>query len=248
MGEPERRIAEDYLRILRFFRFQARFGRGAPDRAALAACTALVQGIDGLSGERIRQELWLILRGPRPAATIALMRSTGVLDRIVPGDVAPERLERVVEPDALLRLAAMIRPARAERVASLAARLRLSNAERERLHDLACREPPDLRADAAGQRRAIYRLGSPLYRDLVLLARAAGEIADEDAERLLAVAADWRVPDFPLTGADLLALGVPSGPGLGTILGHLRKAWVASDFTLDRASLLADATQRHLTP
>jgi poly(A) polymerase len=248
VGPPERRIAEDYLRILRFFRFHARFGSGAPDPGALAACTRLARGIDGLSGERIRQELWLILLGPRPAATIALMRAAGVLGHILPGEVAPECLDRVAEADGLLRLAALIRPAPAARADAVAERLRLSNAEGARLRDLACREPLDPRADAAAQRRAIHALGAPLYRDLVLLGRAAGEVSDADADRLVAMAADWQIPLFPLTGTDLLALGVPSGPGLGRILDHLRKAWVASDFTLDRAALLADAARRHLTP
>ena len=110
VGDARRRIAEDHLRILRFFRFQARFGRGAPDEEALSACAAMAEGVDGLSGERVRQELWLILLGPRPAATLALMRSAGVLARVVPGAVSLDRLERLAEPDALLRLAALIRP------------------------------------------------------------------------------------------------------------------------------------------
>ena len=149
VGDARRRIAEDYLRILRFFRFQARFGRGAPDAEALSACAAMAAGVDRLSGERVRQELWLILRGPRPAATLALMRSAGVLARVVPGAVPLVHLERLAEPDPLLRLAALIRPSSAARVDALADRLRLSNHERERLRHW-WRPPCRIRGRRAG--------------------------------------------------------------------------------------------------
>jgi poly(A) polymerase len=254
VGEARRRIAEDHLRILRFFRFQARFGRGAPDGEALAACAELAEGIDGLSGERIRQELWLILLGPRPAATLGLMRSAGILARVIPGTVALAHLDRLVEPDALLRLAALLRPSDTARVMALAGRLRLSNDDRERLRALVCRPTPDVAADARAQRLAIHRLGPALYADLVRLARAAGEIDDAAAGPLLALLASWQAPEFPLTGSDLLALGVPAGPELGRMLTEVRRAWEEADFALDRAACLARAAElaaasgRHLTP
>ena len=93
---PRQRIAEDYLRILRFFRFHARFGRGPADAAALAACAELEDGIDRLSGERVRQELWRILAGPRVISTLQLMQATGVLDRAVPGNASLPVLERLI--------------------------------------------------------------------------------------------------------------------------------------------------------
>ncbi len=250
VGEARRRIAEDHLRILRFFRFQARFGREAPDGESLAACGELAAGIDSLSGERIRQELWLILLGPRPAQALGLMSEAGVLARVVPGPVALSHLERLAEPDALLRLAALIRPADLERVGALADRLRLSREERERLQVLSCQAMPDLTADSPVQRLAIYRLGATLYGDFVRLARAAGEIDGQAAERLLDQAANWKAPEFRLDGRDLLALGVPAGPELGRMLALLRREWEETDFALDPSVSLARAAElarRHLT-
>jgi poly(A) polymerase len=255
VGEARRRIAEDYLRILRFFRFQARFGRGAPDAEALAACAELAAGVDRLSGERVRRELWLILAGPRPAPTLALMADAGVLGRIMPGEVVPPRLDRLAEPDPLLRLAALVRPAAPARAHALADRLKLANQERERLVALASTAMPDLEAGPPAQRLAAHRLGAGLYRDLVLLGGAEGLVDPATARRLAEWAATWRAPEFPLGGADLLALGVPPGPGLGRILAQVRREWEEGDFRLDRAGCLARAgtlagaaTPRHLTP
>ena len=214
----------------------------------------MAEGVDDLSGERVRQELWLILLGPRPAATLALMRSAGVLARVVPGAVSLDRLERLAEPDALLRLAALIRPSSAARVEALADRLRLSNHERERLQALVATAMPDFVAGEPAQRLAIHRLGPRLYADLVRLGQAAGDIGDAVADELLALAADWRPRELPIGGADLLALGVPPGPELGRMLADVRRAWEEADFTLDReaclarAAALAAATRRHLTP
>ena len=160
VGEARRRIAEDYLRILRFFRFHARFGRGEADAEALAACAELADGIDGLSGERIRQELWLILLGPRPAATLELMQAAGVLARVVPGAVALAHLDGLAEPDALLRLAALLRPSDAARVTALADRLRLSNDEPRAPGGAGLLSDARPEGCRARQRRAIHRLGA----------------------------------------------------------------------------------------
>ena len=245
VGEPARRIAEDYLRILRFFRFHARFGQGEPDPAALAACAAAAAGIDGLSGERVRQELWLILAQAEPLRALAPMAATGVLDRVLPGPVRPEALRReVLGADSLLRLAALLRPSSAARVDALADRLRLSNQERERLAALVTTPLPE--GGDREQRRALHRLGADRYRDLVRLDLAAGRLAAEAGQHRLALAERWDAPAFPLTGADLLALGVPEGRELGRILAQIRAAWEESDFALDRAACLALA--RDLTP
>ncbi len=243
VGDPRRRIGEDYLRILRFFRFQARFGRGPPDAVALAACAELAHGIDRLSGERVRQELWSILTGPRPGATLELMASAGVLEHVVPGPLARAELERLPAGDPLLRLAALIRPAQDERASALAERLRLSNHERERLRLLVSAPPFVPSPDPVEQRRDLYGLGQPTYADLVRLAAASGAIDEVGAERALGLAADWRAPELPLRGDDLLALGVPPGPRLGRILAEVRADWEQSDFTLDRAACLARAAE-----
>lgn len=245
VGDPARRIAEDYLRILRFFRFHARFGRGEPDRAALAACAVAAAGIDGLSGERVRQELWLILAQGEPLRALEPMAAAGILAHVVPGPVALQRLRADGLPeDAPLRLAALIRPSAQPRIEALAERLRLSNQERERLSALVTTALPD--GDDRAQRRALHRLGVDRYRDLVRLELAAGELASAEGRHRLALAEGWEAPAFPLTGADLLALGVPEGRELGRILARVRQAWEESDFTLDRAACLA--LSRDLTP
>lgn len=238
VGDPARRIAEDYLRILRFFRFHARFGWGEPNRAALAACAAAAAGIDGLSGERVRQELWLILAHGEPLRALEPMATADVLDRVIPG---PLRLDALssgeLAPDPLLRLAALLRPAAKERLEAMAERLRLSNHERERLLALVTEELP--RGDDRAQRRALHRLGAELYSDLVRLDLAAGTSGAAEGRHRFALAKRWEAPSFPLTGADLLALGVPEGREVGRILGRVRRAWEESDFALDRAACLA---------
>jgi poly(A) polymerase len=102
---------------------------------------------------------------------------------------------------------------------------------------------PDLGGDPAARRLALHRLGGPVFADLARLAHAAGAVDAATAERALALASAWQAPAFPLHGEDLLALGVPPGPGLGRILAEVRAAWEASDFTLDRAASLARARE-----
>ena len=243
VGDPRKRIAEDYLRILRFFRFHARFGRGAPDAAGLAACRELAHGIDRLSGERVRQELWLILAGPRPGAALAPMAETGVLAHAVPIPVTLDRLGRLAEDAPLAGLPglALIRPAARAQVEALAERLRLGNRERERLTMLATAPLPDFAADARAQRAAVYRLGGAAYRDLLALAAADGLVDEAHRTELAQFAGGWRPPPFPLGGDDLLALGVAPGPGLGAILAQVRREWEAADFAWDRETCRARA-------
>ena len=215
VGDPRRRIAEDYLRILRFFRFHARLGRGEPDPAALAACAELAAGIDGLSGERVRQELWLILGGAEPLRALAPMVDAGVLARVVPGPLALPALAALVAQgapvDPVLRLAALLRPAEAGRVEAVAGRLRLANRERERL--LALVTTPLPMGDAPAQRRALHRLGADLYGDLLRLGEAAGKL-ERGGDRTARACRGLAAPAFPLAGADLLALGVAEGPAV----------------------------------
>lgn len=244
VGAAALRIAEDHLRILRFFRFQARFGREPADAEALAACKAGAALIDRLSGERVRQELFRILMVERVAAALSLMAETGVLARIVPWPHAPEPLARLAafwpEADPLLRLAALVRDARpdAESIAAFARRLRLANAEAARLERLLTLPLPDPAASEAERRLAIHHLGEPLYGDLIRLAVALGKGEAAAAGTALALAERWQPPAFPIGGDDLLARGVPAGPELGRLLQEIRAAWERSDFSLDRAACL----------
>ena len=249
VGEPRQRIVEDYLRILRFFRFFARFGRAPADAAALAACAELAAGIDRLSGERVRHELLGILAAERPQAALALMRQSGVLARVVPGPVAPAALERLLaawpDADPLLRLAALLCDGDRARIEPLTARLKLSNAQAERLTRLLRSELPELAAPPAQQRLAIYRLGAAAAGDLVRLAVATGRGDPAAAAPWLRLAASWTAPDFPLTGADVLALGLPPGPEVGRLLAAVRTWWEGLDFQPDRDACLVRLAGLH---
>ena len=232
VGEPERRIREDYLRILRFFRFRAWFGQGEPDSAALAACAALKDGIAQLSAERVSSEVLKLLGAPNPRAAVHLMADTGVLFEVLPWIDSPALFLPMigVERDALMRLSALL-PPDVETVRDAANALRLSNAQKARL----IAALPDsievsLSMNPAQARAALYGLGRQAFRDRVARAWAADLSAGAAAEALLALADDWVRPEFPITGADLKAAGLTPSPRMGQILSELEAWWVAEDF------------------
>ena len=244
VGEPDRRIAEDGLRILRFFRFHAWYGRGAPDAAGLAACARSAGTLAALSGERVSAELLRLLAAPDPTAVVAVMASSGILAVALPEArnldrlAALVRLERGdIEPDPQRRLAAVL-VADAAIAGAVARRLRLPNEVRDRLVVLA--EPPvalvaDM--DAGAARRALYRLDRERYVDLVLLWHADGAPAAA-AQTLLEIARTWTPPALPLRGADVLAMGVVKGPEVGRLLAAVEAWWEADDFRADRSGCL----------
>ncbi|WP_425450012.1 CCA tRNA nucleotidyltransferase [Virgifigura deserti] len=260
VGDPEARIREDVLRLLRFFRFYAHYGVPPPDEAALAAARALAPLLPTLSGERIRDELLKLLAAPDPAAVVELMRDQDVLRHIMPEAANPGRLRALVTiegivparlvagADPLRRLAALLE-ASAAAAEVVAKRLRLSNAERERLVDLA--EPPLVSPDLDRQtrRRLLYMLGAERFRDAALLAWAASITEQPTTTRheveawtdLLATAADWTPPVFPLKGRDFLTLGLKPGPAVGGLLEEIERWWIDNDFAPDRAACLAYA-------
>jgi poly(A) polymerase len=241
VGDPAQRIAEDVLRLLRYYRFEARFGTGQGDAAARAACREAAPLLPTLSAERIAHELVRLLGVADPVPALRMMREDGVLAAILPEATRLDRLENLIEfeasPDPLLRLAALI-DADAPGAIALAERLRLSNAQRDRLAGLALPWPVDLEADARGQRRAIYELGRDPYRDLVLLLAAEGRVAPDRRRELLDLAAQWSPPEFPLSGRDVTALGIPPGPHVGRLLDQVRLWWEEGDFAADRAACL----------
>ncbi len=247
VGDPETRIREDYLRILRFFRFLAGYGRGAPDDAALAACARLKAGLAGLSGERVAKELLKLLAAPDPRHAVGLMAKTGVLGVLLPGATSLVRFEALapLEADAALRLAALLPDDRAE-AARAAQRLRLSNALRDRLL-AACADGVEIWADmsAPAARAAIYRLGAQTFRDRVKLARAAAPSPAWSG--LLALADAWTPPAFPLTGDQIKAAGVSEGPAVGRLRRAVEAWWIANDFAptpADALAFLAAAVER----
>ncbi|MGH7111546.1 MAG: CCA tRNA nucleotidyltransferase, partial [Stellaceae bacterium] len=171
-----------------------------------------------------------------------MMREDGVLAMILPEARRIDRLERLLvvesEPDALLRLAALDE-GDAAGMAAMAERLRLSNADRDRLVGLAAPWPLDPAADRRGWRRALYRLGAERARDLALLLAAEGRMSRERLAKFVALAHAWAPPDFPLSGRDVLALGIPPGPRVGHLLAVVRTWWEAGDFAADRTRCLA---------
>ncbi len=244
VGTPQQRIAEDFLRVLRFFRFFAHYGRVPADSAALAACREAAPELARLSGERIQTEMLRLLEAADPLPALHLMAETGVLEEVIPGPVAQDRLARLLalapEADPLLRLAALLRPPPADPalVRTLAERWRLSNRAATRLEAMVQAALPALEATTAEFRRALYRLGPELYADLIQLAAAE---TDGDPGPALAELVGWRRPKLPLGGDDLLALGLSPGPRLGSILAAVESWWLDHDFAPGHAACLAHA-------
>ncbi|BCH31425.1 cytidine(C)-cytidine(C)-adenosine (A)]-adding enzyme [Mesorhizobium sp. L-8-10] len=262
IGDAETRIREDYLRILRFFRFFAWYGTGRPDADGLKACARLKGGLDQLSAERVWMEMKKLLGAPDPSRALLWMRQSGVLGKVLPegekwGIDAIHGLVKTGAdlgwaPDALLRLEALL-PPDAGRAAGLAARLKLSRAETERL--VAWASTPGVEPSSSERvlARMLYRGDKQGFLDRLRLDFAAARwraLQDDKAlveaggySRLLGFAGKWEKPKFPLKGSDLLALGVQSGPALGTMLLELEREWIEAGFKSDRAALLARAAE-----
>ena len=248
VGQAAARIAEDYLRILRFFRFFARYGRPPADPEALAATRAAAPELQRLSGERIQAEMVKLLEAEDPLPALRLMAETGVLAQVIPGPVALDRLARLIEvapeSDPLVRLAALLRPPPADPVAAgqVAERWRMANRDAARLLAMTEEPLPDLGASPSARARDLHRLGAERYADLVRIAAADGESAPSAAlSEALAAAATWEPKRLPVGGDDILALGVPAGPRVGALLAALEAWWVARDFAPDRTACLAEA-------
>jgi poly(A) polymerase len=252
IGDPDRRIAEDYLRILRFFRIHAAYGEGEPDRAGYLACIAGRAGLATLSAERMRMEvLKLMVAKGAPAATEA-MADGGLLQEILGGVTysgpfaAMIAIEGAlgVEPNAMRRLGALA-VAVTEDARRLATRLRLSNNEAKALDSMGHRWWRLAGMDEARARRRLYRLGIDRYRDRLMLAWARA-YADPNStfwRELAALPDRWTAPKFPLKAADFVARGIAEGPALGHVLTLAEDAWLAAGFSLDEASLKAIADQ-----
>jgi len=245
VGDPDTRIREDYLRILRFFRFSARFGAGALDPDGLAACAKLKAGLATLSSERVWMETGRLMITEHLAAALQAMDATGILrqlfaharlDVVLPL-IALDR-EEGLEPDALLRFLALFWPDAAA-VDRAVRSLKMSNAEAHRLRQSAAEIQIDPGLPPADQRRSLYVLGETVWTDRIRLAWALDREHGADWKQMLELPERWPRPVFPVSGADLLAAGVSAGPDLGRMLRTLETAWIASDFTLQRDDLLA---------
>ena len=251
IGDAHKRIAEDYLRILRFFRFHAAYGEGHPDAEGLHACIAGRDGLDQLSRERVRMELIKLLAARRATPTLADMAEAGLLQRVlgtVPLVAGFENMAKAeaaigAAADPLRRLGALaaIVPEQAE---LLWQKLRLSNAEHERLSSMALvwRHIAPA-ADEQAARALLYRLKPEKFTDAALLAWARSQASahDETWHALATLPARWSVPVFPLKAADFIARGVEKGPALGKALAAAEEAWIAAGFPSDKAALDAIA-------
>ena len=246
IGEPRQRIEEDYLRILRFFRFHAHFGAGAPDHDGVAACVRGRAGLETLSRERVRMEMLKLLLAARAAPTLAVMAESGLLGTVLGGVAYLASLENMIkleetlgrEADAVRRLGALGVWVE-EDAERLGERLRLSNAECERLLALDGWWRLALEQDARLARGLLYRLGAQTFVDRVLVAwsRSAAGAADAAWHEFATLPLRWAVPVFPLKAADFMSLGLTPGPPLGGALRAAEAAWIAADFPADRATL-----------
>lgn len=245
IGDGEARIREDYLRILRFFRFSAEYGKGHLDADGLAAAIKLKQGLSKLAAERIRAEFLKLLAAPYAAEVVRTMHESGILALVLPGTLHPERLARLqaIEaglgqpPDVICGLAALAVSGPVD-VDELAQRLRLSNSEASALRSAASVDPGlDPAQPEAAACAALYRLGSEAFRRAVVVTWARSSAAATDAAwRKRALLVDrWSAPKMPFSGSDVLALGVPAGPSVGEILRAFETWWIAAAFPADRA-------------
>jgi len=229
IGDPLRRIAEDHLRILRFFRFHARFGSGAPDGEGLDACAARSNDLMALSRERIADELLKLLALPDPAPTVALMVERGILRPVLPEIAKAGPLQRLVEAETaagvaahpLRRLAALL-PRDPDAVAAVAKRLRLSKKAVKRLSLAA--GPADAEAT-----RLAYRIGAEAAVDRLLL---AGETGGD-----LAALQRWQPPRLPMTGGELIGMGLTAGPDVARTLQTVERRWVEAGFPADKETV-----------
>lgn len=246
IGDPADRIREDYLRILRFFRFTADYAEGALDVAGLAACRDLADGLQRLSRERVRAELLRLLTAAHAAPVVAAI-AADFLPMILPDGNHPHLFARIAAieaangrtPDAIVRLGALS-GARPGLAVKLQDALRLSSRELERLARL-CIPDPALAPDAPEhQAKAfIYRHGADAYVDGLMLAWARSDVAPDStsAQSRIRLPERWKAPALPIRGSDIMELGVPAGPRVGKILTTFEDWWIGAGFPDDPAQL-----------
>ncbi|WP_370238064.1 CCA tRNA nucleotidyltransferase [Brevundimonas sp.] len=231
VGDAGRRIREDRLRILRFFRFHAWYGAGDPDAAGLAACVEEAGGLGELSAERVSKELLKLLAAPNPVPTVEVMAHTGVLARLLPeaGTLEALRAMAAVTDDPLLRLSSLL-PGSAEALDVAARGLRLSNREMARLQGLI---GPELDLETLEDRQVralVYREGRQAVTDRLVRALSQKPARRDRYDALIDRIGNWPVPRLPVGGREVAALGVAPGPETGALLKAFEAEWIADDF------------------
>jgi len=247
IGEPQARIDEDYLRILRFYRFHAWYGRTPLDADGHAACSRLRAGLRRLSAERVWSELKKLLAAPNPQAVLEAMQEGNVLNEVLPSAIDLNvflslnslQLQESRPAEPLVRVAALLAGGDAMRVDALCDTMKVSNAERTRLGAAVRRVGVYPGMDRKALRAALYEQGFQAVEDQLMLAAARGEGTRDVLSRDLDAVSRWQRPAFPLKAADLLAAGFERGPALGRLMKALEARWVETDFVLNRADLLA---------
>ncbi|HCN32648.1 MAG TPA: CCA tRNA nucleotidyltransferase, partial [Rhodobiaceae bacterium] len=255
IGDPDTRIAEDYLRVLRFFRFSAQLQPDAPDEKSLEACARAANqndGLSALSGERLAQELFKLLAQTSAPQALELMQQAGLLPFVFPFtpavDIQIMRLANLIdiqetqffEADYLLRLAALCPDSEAV-IDQLSEKLRFSKKQTKRLRgalDTSCH--PVCYMSAREMRRALYVSGREAFIDRCFLIWAMDKKTNNAVQwrALIAMATSWEKPDFPLTGDMMKTAGVPEGPEMGRVSEEVERWWIDSDFTDDTFSII----------
>ena len=245
IGDPEERIKEDYLRILRFFRFFAWYGKTRPDRESLKACARLKDGMEALSAERIWTELKKTLAAPDPSKALRWMRTAEVLQVILPQSIHVDRActliayenKNDIKPDPFLRFMALIDERKWREIAK---NLKLSNVEKARLKAFFDAGPVDPQEDYMDVSRRFYRKVVAGFVDAAKIAIAGYDGDDHrDLEDLIEFAQEWERPVFPVKAADLMAQGYSEGRELGDLLWALEDEWIRSGFALSTSELIA---------
>ncbi|USG61885.1 CCA tRNA nucleotidyltransferase [Sneathiella marina] len=241
IGNPEERIAEDRLRILRFFRFFARFGGNIPDKEALNACRKNAQYLESLSAERVQKELLQILAVVDPLPAVKLMAKNQILKVILPGapntSLLASLLSLPFDTDSIQRLACLL-GGEPDHAARAAQKLKFSRKLENRLLVMCDSNDEALRSEHQKQ-TVLYRLGKQGFIDQALLyCSRKGDV--RELETSLDLAENWCVPVFPISGSDLTELGVAPGPEMGQLLKKMEQSWVSSGFSLTKEILISE--------
>lgn len=247
MGQARQRIAEDYLRVLRLFRFHAWYGKGDIDAEALRAAVEAKDKLAQLSAERVAKEMLRLLEANNPCPVLRVMAATAILSQLLPGALQLARLERLVKidadnlypPDPILRLAALM-PDTREAAHAVSDRLKLSNADRMRLEQALSDDSIGANLSARHARALLYRTGVGRFRDKVMLKWAASPQSASALpwRMLLQMADNWQRPRFPLSGRAVIEAGIGEGPDVGRILAQVEDWWVGGDFVAEEGALL----------
>ena len=244
VGNANVRIEEDLLRLLRYFRFYAYYGRSPADEKALTACSQMASRIEKLSVERVWNELSRLLLAPNPASAVMLMQKHAILPYLLPEAIHSDLLDRLVKlekqtktaPNYLRRIAVMVSLSR-EEACLLTKRFKFSKLDRKRFCIL-CDPPewPDPSANLRQSRASFYRLGKELFTELVLIGTT--KFPNEDWLALLALSKKLSIPAFTVDGSDVVSMGIPVGPQVGKILQNVENWWINGDFKADRDDCL----------